>query len=289
MQGNNENNLNKTSSFLVKPTNIYHKEQQEEVVLPTEEVVLTKPVEEKPQEEVVLTKPVEEKPQEEVVLPTEEVVLTKNVEEKPKINPYQIRFNYNKPSGWNKKQKKLNLFQIARKGFLGMGMEPSEQHKFDSVIVADGKALLFVIAIAVTSFYFIFSSNMGFAEKYSEKANKNDDWFNRSINYIVNNYFKDKEPEVNKKTINIVDTTFILNIPEIKPLVDTLVDTLTDATRDATKDVVVDTPVVEVPIQPEIQPEIKPKENKEVIVEPKKGFSKDDLYKRFQKKQKNNE
>ena len=263
MQGNNENNLNKTSRFLVKPTNIYHKEPQEDVVLPTEEVVLIKPVEEKPKEEVVL--------------PTEEVVLTKPVEVKPKISPSQIRFNYNKPSGWNKKQKKLNLFQIARNGFLGRGMEPSEQHKFDSVILGDGKALLFVIAIAVTSFYVLFSSNMGFAEKYSEKANKNDDWFNKCVNYVVDNYFTDKKPKVDNKTINIVDTLPNSNIFNTEPVVDTLVD----ETRDATKDVVIDTPVVEKPIQIEPKPE-----NNTVVVEPKKGFSKEDLYKRFQKKQK---
>ena len=76
----------------------------------------------------------------------------------------------------------------------------------------------------------------------------------------------------------------LINIVTTEPVVDTLID----ETRDAIKDVEIDTPIVEVPIQPEIKPEIKPEENKQVVVEPKKGFSKDDLYKRFEKPKKNN-
>jgi hypothetical protein len=235
---------NSSNGRLAKPINIYHEEVIEQA---TPEVIVPEIV--KVDEEVKV----------ESITPPKE----------KKISPSQIRFN---PTPKEYKPKKKNLFQIAWMGFTGQDMDPSELRKFENVVVNDGRALLFCIIFAICAFYFVTSSSIG-SEQYNEKARRNDDMFNRTINYFVKK-FKDKET---KNNTVVIDT--IKNEPPVVEQPVVTIDTLMDDTRDASKgfeEEIKEQPVVE---QPKPEPVVveQPKPEPKPVIEQSKGFSKDNL------------
>ena len=255
--------FNSSGEYLSRPQNRY----EEQPILP---VNLKKPAQiynEEPKPEIVI-EPIPEPIPEVIIEPT---VVEEKVEP-PKINPYNIRFNYNKPDGWDRKEKKLNIFQIAWFGITGKEMDASEQRKFDNVIVGDGVPILVLILIFVVAFCII-SFSSSFNTKYVEGRDKNNDVINKCIDYFVDKFIDKND----NKTIYI-DTVKVNNIktyrdtieiepikaepqeevqPEPQPIVDTII-----------KKVEVDTTTkIE-------QVMVKPQESK-------KGFDKESLYRYY--------
>jgi len=255
-----ENVSNLSGGYLSKPQNVY----EVEPVLPDN---LTKPTQiynEEPKPEPLPEVVIAPEPTPEVVI--EPVVIVEKIEQ-PKINPYNIRFNYNKPDGWDKspKEKKLNIFQIAWGGITGKNMEVSDQRKFDNVVVGDGIPALIIVLMAVLAFCILVFGTGFTTEKYVESKKRNDDIFNRCINYFVDK-IKHKE-EVN--TTTFIDTVKVNN---------------TETYRDS-----IELEAVKVPVQEEIKPVPQPIVDtvvkvEEVVVkpqEPKKGFDKESLYRYY--------
>lgn len=244
---------NSSNGRLSKPVNIYH-------------------------EEVVDEPKVDEVVPEVTTIEVKQEDIKVNAIEEPKvekkISPSQIRFNPNPTNFKPYKPKNKGLLKIAWMGFTGQEMDASEQRKFDNIVIGDGRALLFCIIFAFCAFSFLTNSSIG-SEQYKEGKEKNNDFFNRCINYFVDKYKKSNKsntPQINTTNTVVLDSTTIdTSTVTATPAIDTLIDETRDASKGFEEDI---EPVVE---KPKAEPVVVEQPKPQPVIEQPKSFSKDNL------------